>query len=130
MRPRFWLFAMSCVLSLAALLSVPVPASAQHIADNAVLEQAMTTAAQTDAENRSVVLEALGREDVRAMAERFGVDVKTAATAVGSLSGSELAELAAPARALTMEQAGGQTTVVISLTTLLLIIIIVILIAN
>ena len=125
MRPRFWLLVMTCLISLAA-----VPASAQHIADQTTLDQALSDAARVDAENRAVVLDALDRDDVRAMADRFGVDVHTAASAVSGLSGTELAELAAPARALAADQAGGQTTVVISLTTLLLIIIIVILIAN
>jgi len=126
MRPRL------CLLAL--VLFVPfltaVPASGQHVADAAAIEHALSDARATDAANRAAVLEALERDDVRGMAERFGVDVQTAASAVRGLSGAELEALAAPARALVADQAGGATTVVISVTTLLLILIIVILLAR
>jgi hypothetical protein len=111
-------------------LFAAAPASAQHVADSAVMERALSDARAVDEANRSTVLKALEREDVRQMAERFGVDMQNAASAVRGLSGSELAELAQPAQTLVDNQAGGATTVVISLTTLLLVLIIVLLLAN
>ncbi len=125
MRFRSWLFGMM----LLPLFSV-VPAAAQHVAEPLAMEQALADVQTVDATNRAVVLKALEREDVRQMADRFGVDLQTAQTAVRGLSGTELAELAEPARALANDQAGGATTVVISVTTLLLILIIVILLVN
>jgi hypothetical protein len=125
MRFRVWLVGMVCLPLFTA-----APISAQHVADPAAIERALSDARAVDETNRAAVLKALEREDVRQMAERFGVDVKDARSAVSGLSGAELEELAQPARALVDDQAGGATTVVISLTTLLLILIIVILLAS
>lgn len=125
MRLRAW-FPGLLLLSL----FVAAPAAAQHVAEPAAIERALVDARSADESNRTVVLKALERQDVRQMAERLGVDLQTAQTAVRGLSGAELSELAAPASALVNDQAGGATTVVISVTTLLLILIIVILLAN
>ena len=105
-------------------------AFAQHVADPAALRSAVNAAETADNANRAVVLRALDREDVRLMAGRLGVDMKDATSAVHALSGSELAELADPARALVLDQSGGASTVVISTTTLLLILILVVVLAN
>lgn len=126
MRARLWI---PGLFLLAALFSSPV--SAQHIADPASMQRAVTEARSVDDANRAAVLQALEREDVRMMADRLGLDLKEAASAVQALSGQELAELASPAGALNLEDpAGGQRTIVISLTTLLLILILVAVIAT
>lgn len=116
------------LLLLAALFALP--ASAQHIVDPAALQHVLTEPERIDAANRQAVLRALERDDVRDLASRFGVDVKDAASAVQTLHGEELAELAAPAQALADAQAGGQTTIVISLTTLLLVLILIAVLAS
>lgn len=126
MRLRLWILGM---LFLPLFLAAPAVAQ-EHIADPAAMHRALAGAQATDNENRAVVLKALEREDVRQMADRFGVDVQTAASAVRGMSGAELAELAVPAHAIAADQTGGATTVVISLTTLILILIIVILLVN
>jgi hypothetical protein len=105
-------------------------ASAQHVADSATLHAAVVEAQASDEANRAVVLNALEREDVRQMADRLGLDLKDARTAVRSLSGAELAELAQPARSIAADQSGGATTVVISVTTLLLLLILLVLIID
>ena len=65
------------------------------------------------------------------MAERFGLTVEHAGTAVATLSGAELNSLAQHAASVEANSlAGGANTVVISVTTLLLILIIVILLAK
>lgn len=125
MRFRVWLLGMMFLPLCAA-----APASAQHVAEPAAIERAFSEARAVDETNRAVVLKALEREDVRQMAERLGVDLHNAESAVRGLTGAELAELAQPAQTLVDAQAGGATTVVISLTTLLLILIIVILLAS
>jgi hypothetical protein len=80
--------------------------------------------------NRQTVRRVLTHPQVREVADRFGLSVQRAETAMASLSGAELAELAASARAVEDELVGGQRVIVISVTTLLLIIIIVLLIAD
>ena len=116
------------ILLLTALFALP--ASAQHIADPSALRRVLAESERTDAANRDVVLRALEYDDVRELAARFGVEVKDAASAVQTLHGDALAELAAPAQALADAQAGGQTTVVISLTTLLLVLILIAVLAS
>jgi len=125
MRSRLWMFGV-------LLMTVMVSSStfAQHVADPAALRSAVNAAESADQANRTVVLRALEREDVRMMADRLGVDIKHATSAVQALSGSELAELADPARTLVLDQSGGASTVVISTTTLLLILILVVVLAN
>jgi hypothetical protein len=109
----------------------PVFARAQHIADPAVLEQAMADQQKTDAANRDLVAKVLQREDARALADQMGLNPQKAASALDHLTSDQLAVRAAPARAVhTADRAGGSTTIVISLTTLLLIIIVILLVAD
>ena len=127
MRVRNWIVLM--LLTAATSFATPVFAE-QHIADQTAMQQAVREAQSADQNNRAAVIEALGREDVRQLADKFGLDLKDAAAAVSTLSGAQLAELAEPARAINADQTGGAQTVVISITTLLLIIIIVLLVAD
>jgi len=129
MRPHHW---MSGLLLLSLLLLPPLASTAaaqEHIADPAAVRGAVLSVQATDEANRAIVLRALERDDVRRMADRFGVDIGKAASAVNGLGGAELAELAAPARAMAA-QGGGNTTVVISVTTLLLLLILLVLLVK
>lgn len=123
MRLRHWLMA---TLIFPVLLAAP--ASAQHIADQGILRGVVTETQATDAANRAIVLQALEHPDFRAAADRFGLDLTEAASAVERMRGAELEELAAPARSIAAAQGGGNTTIVISVTTLLLLLILLVLI--
>lgn len=124
MRLRHWLTA---TFILPVLLIAP--ASAQHIADPAAVRQVVTDVEAVDSVNRAIVRRALEHQDVRAAAERWGINLSDAAASVDRLSGAELAELAAPARSIAAAQSGGSnTTIVISITTLLLLLILLVLI--
>ena len=120
-----------CALGFILLpLLMTTSASAQHVADQVTLRQAVVESQASDEANRALVLNALERDDVRQMADRLGLDLKDARTAVQTLSGAELAELAQPARAIAADQSGGAATVVISVTTLLLILILLVLLID
>jgi hypothetical protein len=110
------------------LLTSPVVAQS-HVVDQAALGKAVADRAAADQQNREVVLGLLHRSDVREVAARLGLDVTRAEGAVSTLSGDELADLAAQASQVDAQMEGGDV-VVISVTTLLLIIIIIILLAN
>lgn len=128
MRPRHWM--PITVLLLFVMLPLAAPATAQeHIADPATVRGAIASVQATDEANRAIVLRALERDEVRQMADRFGIDVAEASAAVSHMSGAELAELAAPARAVAA-QSGGNTTIVISVTTLLLLLILLVLLVR
>jgi len=104
--------------------------SSTHIADAAALRDAVARKVSTDADKRRQVIAVFDHADARALAERMGLSLQRAETAVKQLSGEELSRLAESAAQAEAQLAGGQRTIVISLTTLLLIIIIVLLIAD
>lgn len=102
----------------------------RHIASRAAMTSAVADKLAADEANRRVILKVMSRSEVQDVANRFGLTLQRAETAVAHLSSSELAELAAPARAVEAELAGGDRVITISLTTLLLIIIVILLLAD
>jgi hypothetical protein len=87
------------------------------------------TLAQEDA-SRSQINSLLQRDDVRSLAEGYGLDPRRAEAAVGTLQGEELERLSQLAASAQVQLAGGDTVIRISLVALLLIIIIVILLTR
>jgi hypothetical protein len=117
---------------LCALMTTTTPAlaqSAQHVASAAMMRDAMAAQASADTQTRDSLRSLLSRDQVRDVASRLGLDVRTAERAVATLTPDELTRLADPVRQAEAQLAGGNT-IVISTTTLLLIIIIVILLAD
>jgi hypothetical protein len=122
----------SVSILLIALLLVPaVPrAEAQeaHTASQAVLDTALQEhTAAADAE-RAAVLRVLERAEVRTVAERMGFDLRRAESAVATLDGQQLAQVAAQARQVDQALAGGATTIVITTTTIIIALLVLILI--
>ena len=119
------------VLLLPALL-VFAPAFAQQsrIADAATRQLALAGQTERDDAQRAAVRRVLDRSAVRQLAAAMALDVSDAASAVATLSGTDLAAAAERAQAVETALAGGSNTVVISTTTLLLVLIIVILLAK
>ena len=105
-------------------------AQQRHIVEAVAMSRAVAAQSATDQQNRHDVLNVLRQPDVQALAARLGLNVTTAETAIATLSGAELTQLATQARAANTPLAGGHNTVIISTTTLLLILIIVILVAR
>ncbi|MEZ5316378.1 MAG: hypothetical protein R2752_03150 [Vicinamibacterales bacterium] len=101
----------------------------RHVADSQALRQAVADQQRTDAGNREVILDVLHSDRMKTVADRLGLDVGRADSAVRTLSSDELRDLAEPARAARTQLAGGDA-VVISVTTLLLILILVVLVAK
>ena len=114
---------------LLPVLLVASPAFAQQtrIVDSAAMNQALTGQAELERTQRELVRRVLDRADAREMAQRMGLSVERANSAVATLSGAELNTLAQQAGAVDTALAGGSRTIVISTTTLLLVLIIVIL---
>jgi len=112
------------------LWSAPAMAQQRHVADPALMRQAIAAQAQTDQQNRDAVLGVLQRSQVRVLADRLGLSVTRAEGAVSTLDSTELARLAGQARMADAQLAGGSRVVVISVTTLLLLVIILLLLAD
>jgi hypothetical protein len=114
-----------------ALNSSPAWAQqASTVVDRAAVDQALGEKVVSDESARDSIRTLLGRDDVKAMAEGAGLDVRRAVSAVSALEGADLQRMAARATAANDLLAGGATTVTISLVVLLLIVIIVILLAS
>jgi len=84
---------------------------------------------QTDADRQAIQI-MLQREDVRQMAGSAGLDLERASAAAAVLSGPSLEKLAAQAREVNANLAGGDSKIVISATALIIILLIIIILAN
>jgi len=113
------------------LVSSPALAQQTRVVDGAAMGQALADKAESEGAQRELVRRVLERAEVREMAERMGLSVQQADSAVATLSGAELGALAQHAGAVeTAALAGGANTIIISTTALLLIVIIVILLVS
>lgn len=123
------------VLSVLFCILIGVPrASAQtpHAAPPSAIDQALEQHAATVDADRAVVQRVLERPDVRALAAEVGVDVRRAQSAIATLEGDQLAQLAAQARQAEQALAGGQggsitlsyTLIIIGLLVLILLVLI------
>lgn len=99
--------------------------STQADLDNAIAK----TLAQEDAA-RNTITTLLQRDEVRSLAEGYGLDLGRAEAAVSTLEGSELERLSLLAADANTQLAGGDTVITIGLVTALLIVIIIILLVN
>ncbi|HEX5217277.1 MAG TPA: hypothetical protein VFV98_17575 [Vicinamibacterales bacterium] len=114
----------------ATLCAAPAVAQERHITDTAAMQKAIAQHKAVDDNNREAVMTVLRRPDVKQLAERMGLSLQRAETALASLPSDKLAELAEPARAVSADLAGGDTKVVISLTALLLLLILIVLLVK
>jgi hypothetical protein len=112
------------------LVATPLRAQQQHVVDSSALQQAIVDARTTDAANRQTVERVLARPQVQQAADKLGLDIRRAESALKVMTSEELAKAAAQAKAVEMDLAGGDSTITISLTALLIIILLVVLIAD
>jgi hypothetical protein len=91
-----------------------------HIAGQPVLDAAVQDHARATDRDRETVRLFLQRSDVRAMAGKYGIDIRRAESAVAAMDASEVANIAAQARAADGTLAGGQSSVTISTTAIII----------
>jgi len=124
---------LAVVVLVAAFLAKASPSWAQQspaVVDRAGVDQALAEKVSSDESARDSIRALLERDDVKAMAEGAGLDVRRAASAVSTLEGKDLQRVASQAAAANELLAGGDVTISISLVALLLIVIIVILLVH
>lgn len=118
--------------ALAVCLAVMFMAPAAHGQSNVVSKSALDKAVQErvsqDAADREAIRSLLQRAEVRAVADKAGLSLDQALTAVSTLSGDDLRQLAEQSRQIDNQLAGGASTVVISTTTIIIVVLLVILI--
>jgi len=104
--------------------------SADHVATQSDLDNAVAKTLRQEDAARGTITSLLQRPEVRSLAKGYGLDVRRAEAAVGTLQGDELQSLSLLAANADVQLAGGDQVISISLVTLLLIIIIVILVTR
>jgi hypothetical protein len=113
----------TCAL-LAVVLSVVIAAprvSAQvHVAGQQVLDAAVQQHVRATDQDRETVQQFLHRSDVRAMAGKYGIDLRRAESTVATMNAADLASVAAQAREADRALAGGASTVTISTTAIII----------
>jgi hypothetical protein len=117
------------IVLLSIVIAVPrVQAQTSHAATQSAMDAALQQHVATAASDRADLLRVLSNPQVKAVADKAGLDVRRAATAVASLDGQDLTQLAAQARQVDQALAGGQSRVVISTTMIIVALLVLILI--
>jgi hypothetical protein len=116
------------VILLSITFAVPrVQAQTSHTAGQSAIDAALQQHVSSAAADRADLLRVLANPDVKAVADKAGLDLRRAATAVASLEGQELSQLAAQARQVDQALAGGQSRIVISTTVIIIALLVLIL---
>jgi len=115
------------VFSLGALIP-PAHAQTALAAPQSILDAAVQNHVATTAADRETVLRLLERPEVQAVAGDIGLDLRRAQSAVSTLEGQQLTDLAEQAQQVEKALAGGQSRVVISTTLIIIALLVLILI--
>jgi hypothetical protein len=119
LRMRTFVTLVAVVCSLVAVIP-SVHAQALHTAPQSALDAAIRDHTSAIAADREAVLRLLARPDVQAVAGDLGVDLRRAESAVSTLDGEQLIDVAAQARQTEQALAGGQSSVTISTTMIII----------
>jgi hypothetical protein len=122
-------FAVIMVAVCAAGVSLAVETQRHVVGESEVQARIDQQIGQAGAD-RQAIQTMLQREEVRQIAGSAGLDLERASAAAAVLSGPTLETLAAQARAVNADLAGGDSTIVISATALIIILLLIILIAR
>jgi hypothetical protein len=120
---------MRTAATLFALLVFVTPAFAgqQHVVDQQILDDAVAERVRQTTEDRDAIQRVLQDERVRKIAANMGVDVERAGAAAATLDDSDMAVIAAQARAANDALAGGQSNITISTTVIIIALLVLIL---
>jgi hypothetical protein len=105
---------------LSSLIAAPRVSAQVHVADQHALDAAVQQHVSAVDQDRETVRQFLQRGDVRAMAGKYGIDMRRAESAVATMNATELTSIAAQARQAEQALAGGASTVTISTTTIII----------
>lgn len=121
-------FRRSLAVCLAVLFMAPAASAQNHVINKSALDMAVQQRVSQEQADREAIVSLLHRADVREVAARAGLSLDKAETAVSTLRGTDLTQLASQARQVQNDLTGGASTIVISTTTIILVLLIVILI--
>ena len=115
------------VFSLVAVIP-PAYAQTSHAAPQSILDAAVQDHVATTAADRETVLRLLERPEVQVVAGDIGLDLRRAQSAIATLEGQQLSDVAAQAQQVEKALAGGQSRVTISTTLIIIALLVLILI--
>ena len=118
----------SLAVCLAVLFMAPAASAQSNVIGKSALDKAVQARVATDQADRDAIQSLLRRAEVRQVAGKAGLSLDKASAAVATLDGRELAQLAAQARLVDNDLAGGASTVVISTTTIIIVLLLILLI--
>ena len=118
----------SLAVCLAVLFMAPAANAQNHVIGKSALDKAVQQRVSRDQADRDAITSLLQRAEVRDIAAKAGISLETAQTAVSTLQGDDLRQIASQARQVQNDLAGGASTVVISTTTNIIVLLLVILI--
>ena len=114
---------------LMVLIAVPrADAQTSHAASQAAIDSALQEHVASQAVDREAILRVLDHPEVKGVAERAGLDLWRATSAVATLDATQLAQVAAQAQQVEQALAGGQSRIVISTTLIIIALLVLILI--
>jgi hypothetical protein len=116
-----------CILIAAPRAAAQQSRAGSHTAPPAAIDEALQQHVTAVDADRAVVQRLLARPDVKALAAEIGLDIRRAQTAIATLEGGQLSDLAARARQAEEGLAGGQGSVRISTTLIIIALLVVIL---
>ena len=112
---------------LSTLIAAPRVSAQAHVADQRALDAAVQQHVNAVDQDRETVRQFLQRSDVRAIAGKYGLDIRRADSASTTLSDTEAASIAAQVRQAETPLAGGASSVTISTTTIIIALLVLIL---
>ena len=112
---------------LSSLVAVTGVSAQVHVAGQQALDAAVQQHVRANELDRDTVRLFLQRSEVRAIAGKYGVDIRRAESAVATMNAADLASVAAKARQADKALAGGQSSVTISTTTIIIALLVLIL---
>jgi hypothetical protein len=118
----------SLAVCLAVLFMAPSASAQSNVIGKAALDKAVQDRVAAEEADRDAIKTLLQRAEVRDIAGKAGVSVDKALTAVSTLQGDDLRQLADQARQVDNQLAGGASTIVISTTTIIIVLLLIILI--
>ena len=125
---RMRTFTSVLVILLSIVVAMPrVQAQASHTASQTAIDAALQEQVSSAAADRADVQRVLANPEVKAVADAAGIDLRRASTAVASLEGEQLSQIAAQARQVDQALAGGQSKIVISTTMIIIALLVLIL---
>ena len=109
-------------------MAAPRIQAQSHTASQSAIDAALQQHVSTAVADRADLLRVLGNPEIKAVADKAGLDLRRATTAVASLDGQELTQLATQARQVDQALAGGQSRITISTTLIIIALLVIILI--